>query len=141
VFLPAWNEAEKALGHGERRNQKWRVVVDLGMGGEVVKDHMHPFCDLRVAGQQAQVGIKACGNRVVISSAEMAVAACLSVLVAANQQSELAMGLESNNAVKDLDTGVFHAARPADVGGLVEAGHEFHNERGFFGGRGLDKRC
>ena len=50
------------------------------------------------------------------------------------------MRLEADDTVKDLDAGVFHAARPADVGGFVEAGHELDDQCGFLGGRGLDER-
>ena len=70
----------------------------------------------------------------------MAVAASDAVFVAADEHGELAVGLEADDAVEDLDTGVFHAARPADVGGLVEAGHELDDQRGFLGGAGLGER-
>ena len=144
---PAWacsclaaNEAEKAFGHGERRDEQRAVVVDLGVGGEVVEDHVHALGDLRVAGEQAQVGVEAGGDGVVVAGAEVAVAAGDAVFVAADQHGQLAVGLEADDAVKDLHAGVFHAARPADVRGFVEAGHQLDDQRGFLGGGGFDQR-
>ncbi len=49
------------------------------------------------------------------------------------------MRLEADDAMKDLNARVFHAARPADIGSLVEARHEFHHERGLFGGRRINE--
>ena len=130
----AADEAEKTFGHGERRDQQRAVVVDLGVGGEVVEDHVHALGDLRIAGEQAEVGVEARGDGVVVAGAEMAVAAGDAVFVAAHEQGQLAVGLEADDAVEDLHAGVFHAARPADVGGFVEAGHELDDQRGFLGG-------
>ena len=140
VFGFAANEAEEAFGHGERSDEERAVVVDLGVGGEVVEDHVHALGDLRVAGEQAEVGVEARGDGVVVAGAEVAVAAGDAVFVAADEQGQLAMGLESDDAVEDLHAGVFHAARPADVGGFVEAGHELDDEGGFLGGGGLNER-
>ena len=140
VFRFAADEAEKAFGHGEWSDEERAVVVDLGVRGEVVEDHVHALGDLRIAGEQAQVGVEARGDGVVVAGAEVAVAAGDAVFVAADEQGELAVGLEADDAVEDLDAGVFHAARPADVGGLVEARHELDDEGGFLGGGGLNER-
>ena len=117
-----------------------QIVVDLGVGGEVIEDHVHPLGDLRIAGKQAQVGIEAGGDGVVVAGAQVAIAAGHAVFVAADQHGQLAVGLEADDAVEDLHAGIFHAARPADVRGLVEAGHQLDNQRGLLGGGGLDQR-
>ena len=140
VFRLAADQAEEAFGHGERSDEQRAVVVDLGVRGEVVEDHVHALGDLRIAGEQAQVGVEARRDGVVVAGAEMAVAARDAVFVAADQHGQLAVGLEADDAVKDLHAGVFHAARPADVGSLVEARHQFDDERGFLGGGGFDER-
>ena len=139
VFRFAANEAEKTFSHGERRDEKRAVVVDLGVRGEVVEDHVHALGDLRIAGEYAEVGVEARGDGVVVAGAEVAVAAGYAIFVAAHKQGELAVGLETDDAVKHLYAGVFHAARPADVGRFVEAGHELDNQRGFFSGRGFNE--
>ena len=59
----AADEAQKAFGHGERSDQQRAVVVDLGVRGEVVEDHVHALGDLRIAGEQAEVGVEARGDR------------------------------------------------------------------------------
>ena len=140
VFLLAADQAQEALGHGQRRHQQRAIVVDLGVRGQVVEDHVHPLGNLRIAGQQAQVGVEAGGDGVVVAGAQVAVAAGDAVFVAAHQHGQLAVGLEADDAVKDLHTGVFHAARPADIRGLVEAGHQLDDQRGLLGGGGLNQR-
>ena len=77
---------------------------------------------------------------VVVAGAQMAVAAGHAVLVAAHQHGQLAMRLQAHHAVKDLHAGVFHAARPANIRGLVEARHQLHHHRRFLGGAGLGQR-
>ena len=140
VLLLAADEAQKTLGHGERRHQQRAVVVDLGVRGEVVEDHVHALGNLRIAGEQAQVGVEARGDGVVVAGAEVAVAAGHAVFVAAHQHGQLAVRLQAHHAVKDLHAGVFHAARPADVRRLVEARHQLHHHRGFLGRAGFGQR-
>ena len=60
------------------------------------------------------------GGRVVVAGAEVRVAAD-AVLLAPHHQHQLAVRLEADEAVDDLDAGLLHAPRPADVLLLVEA--------------------
>ena len=83
---------------------------------------------LGARGEQADVGVEAGGDGVVVAGAEMGVAADDAVGVAADEQRELAVGLEAEDAVVDADAGVLELARPADVGVLVEAGHELDDD-------------
>jgi len=71
----AADKPEETLCHRQRRDEQGAVVVDFGMRGEVVEDHVHALGDLRIAGEQAKVGIEARGDGVVVAGAEMAVAA------------------------------------------------------------------
>jgi hypothetical protein len=135
------NESQEALGHGERSHEQGAIVVDFGVRGEVIEDHVHPVGDLGIACDQTEVGVETRSDGVVVPGAEVAITAGDSVLIATHEQSEFAVGLESDYAVKNLDAGVFHVACPADVGGLVEAGHEFDNQSGFLGGSGFDERA
>ena len=93
-----------------------------------------------IAGEKTQVGVETSGDGVVVAGAEVAVAAGDAVFVATNEESKFAMSLESHDAVEDLHAGVFHAARPANVGGFVEAGHELDDEGGFLGGGSFNER-
>ena len=70
----------------------------------------------------------------------MAVAASDAVFVAADQQGQLAVGFEADDSMENLNAGVFHAARPADVGGFVETGHELDDQGGLLGGRCFNER-
>src|SRR5579863_9747607 len=75
VFHLAADEAEEAFRHGERSDKERTVVIDLGMRGQVVEDHVHALGNLRIAGEKAQVGVEARSDGVVVSGAKMAVAA------------------------------------------------------------------
>ena len=130
---------ERVLRERDRRDQQGLVGVGLGfpVGGEIAEDALHGFGDLRARGEQADVGVEARGDGVVVAGAEMGVAADDAVGVAADQQRELAVGLEAEDAVEDLHAGVFELAGPADVGGLVEAGHQLDDDGDFLGLRGV----
>ena len=52
---------------------------------------------------------------VVVAGAEVAVATGYTIFIAADEQGELAVRFQSDDAVKYLDAGVFHAAGPADI--------------------------
>ena len=62
----------------------------------------------------------------IVAGADMAVGGKLGAL-AADDQAELGMGLQFDEAVDDVDAGVFQIARPADVGGLVETRLQLHD--------------
>ena len=49
------------------------------------------------------------------------------------------MRLEADDAVEDLHAGIFQSARPADVGGFVEAGLQLDHRRDFFAGGRIDE--
>ena len=110
------------------------------MRGEVVEDHVHALGDLRIAGQQTQVGIKPRRAGVVIAGAQVAVAARHAVFVVADQHGQLAMGLQPHHAVENLHAGVFHGAGPANVRSLIEASHQLHHHRYLLGLRGFGER-
>ncbi len=127
----AVDQADEALGQGKRRDQQRAVVVGFGVGGEVVENAVHRCRDLRIGGQQAEIGVETRRIRVVVAGAQMRIAAGDAIGIAAHQQGQLAVGLQADDAVEDLDSGIFQIARPADIGGLVEAGHQLHHRRDF----------
>ena len=110
------------------------------MGGQVVEDHVDPLGELRIAGQQAQVCVEAGSIGVVVARAQMAVAACYAVLVAAHEHGQLAMSFETDDAVEDLHSGILHAARPTNVRGFVKTRHQLDDQRGLLVGGGLGER-
>ena len=115
----------KLLGQSERRDEQRAVIVGLRMGGEVIEDAVNGGGDFRIGGEQTEVSIETSGIGVVVAGAEVGIAANGAIGVAADEQGQLAVRLEADDAVKDLDACVFKVARPADVGGFVEAGDEF----------------
>src|SRR5438067_1982910 len=70
----------------------------------------------------------------------MGITASGCVRVAADQQRELAVGLESNQAMEDLHASVFKTARPADIRGFVETRFEFNHNCDFLRGRRFAER-
>ncbi len=128
-----------SLCQGDGRDEQRTIGVGAGfpVGGEVAEDAEDGFGEFGARGEQADVGVEARGDRVVVAGAEMRVAANDAVGVAANDERELAVGLVAEDAVEDLHAGVFELARPADVGGLVEARHELDDDGDVLALRGL----
>jgi hypothetical protein len=110
------------------------------VGGQVVEDHVDPLGELRIAGQQAQVCVEAGSIGVVVARAQMTVAAGYAVLVAADEHGQLAMSFEADDAMKNLDAGILHAARPTNVRGFIKTGHQLNDQGGLLIGGGLSER-
>ena len=70
----------------------------------------------------------------------MYIAAGDPIRIMPHQQGKFGVGLQSNQAVKDLHTSIFHAARPFDIGGFIESGFEFQHHDHFFCGGPGDQR-
>ncbi len=98
------------------------------------------MADDRIAGQQAQIGVDSRGLRVVIAGAHVAVAA-QSIGFLADHQAQLAVRLQSDDAVHDVHAGALELARPCDVGVLVETRLDLDQCQHLLAGvRGVDQR-
>ena len=134
AFLSAWRT----------RIRRWPrpfARALLGVGGEEIEHRVHRRGHARIGGAQAEDGVKPRGDVVVVAGPEVGVTARGAIGVAADQQSELAVGLEPDQAVKYLHAGIFQVPRPGDVGGLIEARLEFHHDGDFLAGRGFHQRA
>ena len=95
---------------------------------------------VRVAGEQAVVGVTARGPRVIVAGAEMAIAA-QSVGFAAHHHRHLGVGLEADHAVHDVGAGFLQAVGQLDVGFFVESRAQLDDDRHVLAGlRGGDQR-
>ena len=65
---------------------------------------------------------------VIVAGAEMHVADQFA-LFAAHDQQHLRVGLETDQAVNDVCTGFLKPIRQCNIGGLIEAGHQFNDNR------------
>ena len=103
-----------------RRDRHPLQLGRLGIAGDVVEDARDVAGDHRIGGEEGQVGVDARRHRVIVAGADMDVAGELARL-AADDQRQLGVGLQLDEAVDDLDAGALEVARPFDVGLLVEA--------------------
>ena len=135
---------EDAVAHRRRRDQHLAVLGRAAVAGEEVEHLGDVGADLRVGGEEAEVGVEAGGLRVVVAGADVDVVAHL-VALAAGDEDRLDVGLQAGDAVDDVDAGLLQRLRPVDVGLLVEAGLQLdHADRllAAFGGadQGRDQR-
>ena len=87
-----------------------------------------------------EVLIQACGLRVVVAGAEVAVATQPAALLADHERG-LAVRLQPDEAVDDVAAGALQRARPLDVGALVEAGLDLDEDHDLLAGLGgVDER-
>ena len=86
------------------------VVAALRVAGQQVEEVAGVLAELGAAGEEAEVGVEPRGGRVVVAGAEVDVAAD-AVVLAADDQGGLAVGLEADDAVDDVD------ARPSGASG------------------------
>ena len=92
---------------------------------------MHRAGNLRIGGQQTQVGVNARGGGVVIARTNMRVATCHSIRIPPRQQGQLAMRLQADEPMKNLNSGVLQIARPANIRRFIEARLQLHDRRDF----------
>ena len=86
--------------------------------------------DFLVGRHQAEVGIEAGGARVVVAGTEMGVA-LQSAFLAADDEQRLGVRLVADDAINDMGADFLQLGRPADIGLLVEARHQFDDDSDF----------
>jgi hypothetical protein len=124
----------------ERRLPQVLQRARLAQAGELLEDLADVTGDFLVGGHQAEVGVEAGGARVVVAGAEVGVALEAAFLAADDEQG-LGVGLVADDAVDDMGADLFQLGRPADVGFLVEARHQFDDDGDFLAVlRGADQR-
>ena len=109
---------EPAL-HVHRRHQQLVVVAFQRSAGQVVEQLDDVVRDRRVAGEQPQVGVEPGRAGVVVAGAQVGVAAD-AVGVLADDQRGLGVRLEPDDAVDDVDAGLFQGVGQLDVALFVE---------------------
>ena len=124
----------------EGSHQQRLVAGVFRVGGQKTKDVVHGAGDFRIGREQTQIGVDSRGGRVVVSGADVRIAAGHSVGIAPHQQRQLAVRFQSDQAVEDLHAGIFQIARPADVRGLIESRFQFDDRRHFLARGSFDQR-
>ena len=114
------DQVDKSVANTVRRYQEGSERGVGGIARELVEEAGEVFANGLARGEQAVVLIEASGLRVVVSGADVAVAAKRAALLANNER-QFAVSLEPNNAVNNVNAGLLELASPGDVGLLVEA--------------------
>src|SRR5499426_958277 len=115
----------------DRRDQQLAVALLTRVSGQVVEQLRNVFAEILVGGEEPEVGVDARRDRVVVARAEVDVAAQF-VLLLAHDERHLCMGLQSDQTVYDVDSGLLQSLRPLDVRLFIEAGFEFDQHRDLF---------
>ncbi|CAB4599369.1 unannotated protein [freshwater metagenome] len=111
------------------RGHQQPLVLDVAaVAREVIEQLRGIGGDLGFTGDVSEILVQASGARVVVAGTEVHVST-QSIGILANDQHALGVGLQPHHAVDDVDTGPFEGLGPGDVGGLVEAGLQFHQHR------------
>jgi hypothetical protein len=103
---------QRRFQHLRRRQQLSIVALGHVAGGQVVEQLGEVAPISRIAGEQAQVGIQPGGAGVVVAGADVRVAA-QAVVVAADHQDHLAVGLQAHHPVGDVDADFLQATTPS----------------------------
>src|SRR5579864_1087216 len=133
------NVLQRSRIKSDGRDIERRIAGSLRIRGEVVEHGMHCGGNLGRGRKQAQISVETRGSGVVVAGTNVNVAAGDAVRVVAHQQGQFAVRLQAHHPMINLDAFIFHAARPANVGCLIEAGSEFQNGNDLFLHRGGDQ--
>ena len=117
----AVDELEEPRSQAVRRDEQAAELALAGQAGQDVEQVRDVGAELRPAGQQPEVRVEPGGLRVVVAGPDVDVAAEPGSL-ASNDESDLGVGLQADEAVHDVGAGLLELAGPDDVRLLVEAG-------------------
>ena len=99
------------VGQVHRGDDQLLPVVPLRVAGQEVEQGAGVLAELGAAGEEAEVGVDPGGGRVVVAGAEVDVAAD-AVVLAADDQGGLAVGLQADHPVDDVDAGLLERRGP-----------------------------
>ena len=114
--------------HPARGDDQLPPRRQFAVAGQVVEESRGVLAEIRVAGEEAEVGVDAGRLRIVVAGRQVDVAAD-AVVLAADDQRDLAVRLQADEAEDDVDAGLFQFARPEDVAFLVEPGLQLDDGR------------
>src|SRR5215211_5511500 len=114
------DKAHDALTHGQWGDQQLLVLLLLGVAGEVVEEVRAVLGELLVVGEVREVRVDAGRPRIVVSCTKVDVAS-YSRALAPDDQADLGVRFEADDAVGDVDAPSLELARPGDVRLFVEA--------------------
>ena len=124
----AVDQRDEPVGQVHRGDDQLLPGVPLRVAGQEVEQGAGVLAELGPAGEEAEVGVEPRGGRVVVAGAEVDVAAD-AVVLAADDQGRLAVGLEADDPVDDVDAGLLEHPGLDDVVLLVEPGLELDQGR------------
>ena len=129
------DQIKEARLEGDGRDGEVFQPFGLHIARQVI-EHLGGIAPQRgIAGEEAEVGVDAGGDRVVIAGAVMGIGDQI-VAFAAHDGADLGMGLVLDETVNHMRAGPFQTAGLADIGGFVKTGLQFHQGGDGFPGLG-----
>ena len=131
----ASDQLRQAAAEGARGDPELPEALLLAVRRQVVEELGEIGADLGIAREESEVFVAARRIRVVVARSDMAVAADR-VALAADDERRLAVGLEADHAVHDMDARLLEGAGPGDVRLLVEARRQLDQGHDLLAGGG-----
>ena len=113
------NALNQAATQSTRRDQQRLVVGLRRVTGQLVEQTRNILTNLLVTGNQTQILVETSGRRVVVTGADVSVTAQV-VTLAAHHQRQLAVSLQTHDAVHHVHAGALQLTSPRDVGFLIK---------------------
>src|SRR6185369_2302270 len=119
VFDFALDKSSQTLTQVHWRNQQAAVFGLVRESGQVVEELACVRAEVRVSGQQSDIGVNSGRYRIVVSSTNVKVAPQRPGF-APNHQRKLAMSLQSDHPVDNVNAHALQASGPLDVALFVK---------------------
>ena len=113
------NALNQAATQSTRRHQQRLVVGLRRVTGQLVEQAGDVLTNLLIAGDDAQILVETSGRRVVVTGTDVSVTAQV-VTLAAHHQRQLAVSLQTHDAVHHVHAGALQLTSPRDVGFLIK---------------------
>src|SRR3546814_6874108 len=98
-------------------------MIGLDIAGDIVEELRRIAPRARIGGEEAQIGVDACGDRVIIAGPEMAIGA-IALPFAAHDHRNLGMGLPLDEAIDDLHPRTLELVRPDRKSTRLNSSHQ-----------------
>ena len=100
--------------------------------GKLLEYFIDVVADFLIAGQQAEIRIEAGSSWMVVTGSEVDITpqdTAATLVFSADDHQHLGVRLVTNHAVNHMRANLLQLGRPADIGLLVKAGHQFDDDR------------
>src|SRR5947207_11120824 len=121
-------QSRNFIAESHRGDQQSTIMSLVREAGQVIEELACVGAELCVSGEQSKIGVDARRRRIVVACPNVQVPPKRSSFPA-NHQRKLAMSLQSDHSIDDVNADTFQFSRPLDVALFIKPGLQLDQHR------------